>query len=153
MSKIFKTDEAIVDLARDKFEETGLSQLGVNLKVMSVTKAKQPLKISRANATTEYLIKDSDVITLFVYEDVFDRLTDDYKELLMEGALSNVSYDTEKERILIDNGQYSELLRMRRKYPNYVDVVETAQLIMDDIVEEEKRKKEEEREAKKAKKK
>lgn len=150
MSKIFKTSEDIVELAIDKFNETGLPQVGVNLKVMSITKAKQPLKISRANATTEYLIKDSDVVTLFVFEDAFDRLTDDYKEILMEGALSNVSYDTEKERIVIDNSQYGEVLRMRKKYQNYVDIVETSQLIIDDIIEEEKMKKEQEREAKKA---
>jgi len=151
MSKIFKTDEDILKLANEKFNETGLPQVGVNLKVMSVTKSKQPLKIARANATTEWLIKDSDVVTLFVYEDAFDRLTDDYKEKLMEGVLSNVSYDTEKERIIIDNSQYGEILRMRKKYDNYVDVVETAQLLIEDLIEEERRRKEEERENKRKK--
>ena len=151
MSKIFKTDEDILKLANEKFDETGLPQVGDNLKVMSVTKSKQPLKITRANATTEWLIKDSDVVTLFVYEEAFDRLTDAYKEKLMEGVLSNVSYDTEKERIIIDNSQYGEILRMRKKYDNYVDVVETAQLLIEDLIEEERRRKEEERENKRKK--
>jgi len=151
MSKIFKTNEDILKLAHDKFNETGLQQIGVNLKVMSVTKSKQPLKIARANATTEWLIRDSDVVTLFVYEEVFDRLSDEYKNILMEGVLSNVAYDTDKERILIDNSQYGELIRMRRKYPNYIDIIEASQIIIDEIAEEEKARKEAEKENKKRK--
>ena len=32
MSKIFETDESIVNLARDRFEDTGLAHYGVDLK-------------------------------------------------------------------------------------------------------------------------
>lgn len=152
MAKIFETSQDIAELAHDKFDETGLPQMGMNLKVMSVTKSNEILKVKRANATTEFLTKNSDVITLYIYEDAFDRLTDDYKARLMEGALSNVSYDTEKDKLMVDSSKYGEFLRMRRKYADYGDILEASVLVIDQIAEEEKERKEEERAAKAAKK-
>ena len=149
MAKIFETSADISELAHKKFEETGLQQMGVTLKVMSLTKAKDVLKVSRANATTEFLTKKSDVITLYVYEDVFDRLTDAQKEVVMEGVRSNVSYDGGEDKLIIDNRRYGELARMKHKFPYYADVLELTLVIMDEIIEEEKARKEEEREAKK----
>ena len=143
--KIYETSADIAELCQAKWEETSLPQMGMNLKVMSVTKSKDVLKVGRANATTEFLTKNSDIITLYVYEDAFDRLSDEFKEKLMEGVLSNVSYDTEKDKLLVDNSRYGELIRMRRKYPSYVDIIETATMVIEQIAEEEKQRKEEEK--------
>lgn len=151
--KFFDTSEDILELAHDKFEETNLPQVGVYLKVISVDKAKDVLKIARANATTEYITKKSDMCTLLIYEEAFDRLTDELKSKLMEGALSNVSYDTEKGKLIVDNSKYGEIFRMRRKYSNYVDMAETASLVVEQIAEEERQRKEEEKERKAAAKK
>ena len=149
MAKIFTTDDDIVQLVQDEFEDTGLPQLGVNIKVMSVTKANEIVKVSRASATTQHLTHTSDLVTLFVYEEAFDRLSDDYKTLLVKGALSNVSYDTEKDRLNVDTTRYGELIRMRRKYPEYVDAIETGTLVIEQIADEEKERKENEKKAKK----
>lgn len=148
MAKIFETDKSIVDLAETVYSETGLDKMGFSLKVMSVTKSKDLLKISKANATTEFLVNDTDIITLYVYEDAFDRLSDDYMRVLMEGVLSNVYYDTEKEKLIIDNTRYGEFIRMRRKYPRYGDIIETSVAVMEEIEEEEKQRKEAEKAAK-----
>lgn len=149
MAKIFETSADIAELAQDKFEETGLAQMGINLKVLSVTKSKVVLKASRANATTHHLT-GKDVI-LIVYEEAFDRLTDDFKNKLMEGAISNISYDTEKDKLNVEGDYAKELFRMRRKYADYVDIAETSYLVIEEIEEEEKKRKEAEREMKKAK--
>ncbi len=143
MAKIFETSQDIAELAQDKFEETGLPQMGINLKVLSVTKSKNVLKVSRANATTHFLT-DKDVI-LVVYEEAFDRLSDEFKNKLMEGAISNISYDTEKDKLNVENDIAKEMFRMRRKHENYVDVVETSYLVVEQIEDEEKRRKEEEK--------
>ena len=149
MAKIFETSADIAELAQDKFEETGLAQMGINLKVLSVTKSKVVLKATRANATTHHLT-GKDVI-LIVYEEAFDRLTDDFKNKLMEGAISNISYDTEKDKLNVEGDYAKELFRMRRKYADYVDIAETSYLVIEEIEEEEKKRKEAEREMKKAK--
>lgn len=143
MAKIFETSQDIAELAQDKFEETGLPQMGIDLKVLSITKSKNVLKVSRANATTHFLT-DKDVI-LIVYEEAFDRLSDEFKNKLMEGAISNISYDTEKDKLNVENDVAKEIFRMRRKHENYVDVVETSYLVVEQIEDEEKRRKEEEK--------
>ena len=152
MAKLFKTSEDIVQMAEDKFEEQSLPQIGINLKVISMTKANEVLKVSKASATTEFLTKSSDMVTLFVYEDAFDRLTDEQKDKLMEGALSNISFDSEKDKLNVDNSRYGEFIRMRRKYEDYGDIIEESIMVIEQLADEEKRAKEEERAAKKAKK-
>ena len=143
MAKIFETSQDIAELAQEKFEDTGLAQMGINLKVLSVTKSKSVLKVSRANATTHFLT-DKDVI-LVVYEEAFDRLSDDFKNKLMEGAISNISYDTEKDKLNVEGDIAKEMFRMRRKYENYVDAMETSYIVIEQIEDEEKRRKEEEK--------
>ena len=143
MAKIFETSQDIAELAQEKFEDTGLAQMGINLKVLSVTKSKSVLKVSRANATTHFLT-DKDVI-LVVYEEAFDRLSDEFKNKLMEGAISNINYDTEKDKLNVESDIAKEMFRMRRKYENYVDAMETSYIVIEQIEDEEKRRKEEEK--------
>ena len=137
--KIFETSQEFVDLALDKFDETTLPQIGINLKVISVARAKQILKVTRANPTTQFLTNKDIILT--IYEEAFDRLSDEYKEKLMEGALSNVTYDFDKDKLNVDNDFSREIFRMRKKYDNYVDIAETSYHVIEEILEEEREKK------------
>ena len=148
MAKFFETSEDILELAQNKFEDTNLPQMGVNLRVVSTTKAREVLKVGKESAKTEWLTKENDLCTLIIYEEAFDRLNDEAKERLMEGVLSNVGYDSEKGKIVLDNSRYGEILRMRQKYKNYVDLVEAAELCIEQIADEERERKEAEKEAK-----
>ena len=143
MAQFFETSEDIKNLALTKFEETGLPQMGIELKLISVTKNKNVLKASKAGATVQYLTKKD--AFLIIYEEAFDRLTDEGKEKLMEGALSNISYDTEKDKLNVETDIAKEMFRMRRKYADYVDVLETSYAVISEIEEEEKQRKEEEK--------
>lgn len=146
--KFFETSDEIKELALSKFEETSLAQMGISLKVISTTKAKNVLKASKAGATLHFLTKKDAI--LIIYEEAFDRLSDEYKEKLMEGALSNISYDADKDKLNVDSDIAREIFRMRRKYDNYVDILETSYLTIEQIEEEERQRKEEEKLAKKA---
>jgi hypothetical protein len=150
MSKIFETDTEIVKLAEEKWSETGLEHIGINIKYLSVPKSKTILKAQRASATTNFLTKKDVIITVF--EEAFERLTDEHKNLLLEGCMSNISYDAEKDKWNVETDFAKEILRMRHKYPNYVDVAEESLLIIESIEDEERRRKEEEKLAKKEKK-
>jgi TRAP-type mannitol/chloroaromatic compound transport system substrate-binding protein len=141
--KIFETSADIAELAQEKFEDTNLAQMGINLKVLSITKSKSVLKVSRANATTHHLT-GKDVI-LMVYEEAFDRLSDEFKNKLMEGAISNISYDTEKDKLNVEGDIAKEIFRMRRKFDNYTDIMEASYIVMEEIEDEERRRKEEEK--------
>ena len=63
----------------------------------------------------------------------------------MEGAFSGVSYDSEKDKTNVDSDIAKEIFRMRRKYPNYVDIVEASYIVIEQIEDEEKQRKEEEK--------
>lgn len=143
MAKFFETSQDIAELVQSKWEDTGLAQMGIELKLISVTKAKNVLKASKAGATINYLTKKD--AFLIIYEEAFDRLTDEYKEKIIEGALSNISYDTEKDKLNVEGDIAKELFRMRRKYENYVDIMEASYLVISQIEEEEKERKEAEK--------
>lgn len=143
MAKFFETSEDIKNLALSKFNETGLPQMGIELKLMSVTKGKNVVKASKAGATVHYLTKKD--VFLVIYEEAFDRLSDEYKDKLMEGALSNISYDTEKDKLNVEMDVAKEMFRMRKKYTDYVDAMETSYILINEIEEEEKQRKEDEK--------
>lgn len=143
MAKFFETSQDIAELVQSKWENTGLSQMGIELKLISVTKAKNVLKASKAGATINYLTKKD--AFLIIYEEAFDRLSDEYKERILEGALSNISYDTDKDKLNVETDIAKELFRMRRKYENYVDIMEASYLVINQIEEEEKERKEAEK--------
>ena len=141
--KFFETSADIAELVQSKWEETGLAQMGIELKLISVTKAKTVLKASKAGATINYLTKKD--AFLIIYEEAFDRLSDEYKVKLLEGALSNISYDTEKDKLNVEGDIAKEIFRMRRKYENYVDIMEASYGVISQIEEEERERKEAEK--------
>jgi hypothetical protein len=142
MAKIFETSADLLELANGKFEDAGLTHT-VSLRVLSTNKAKNVLKVSRANAILKGVTKDD--VVLVIYEEAFDRLSDEYKEKLMEGAFSGIYYDPDKDKINVDSDIAKEIFRMRRKYGNYVDSMEAAYIVIEEIEDEERRRKEEEK--------
>lgn len=150
MSKIFETSNDLVELGQLKFNETGLNDVGIRLKVLSLTKSNVAAKVTKANATTNFISHGQIDVVLYLYEELLDRLDDDMKDRLIEGALSNLSYDGEKDKLNIDNSPFGEVVRMSKKYPDYVSDLETAQLTIEQLQEEIKERKAAEKEAKKA---
>lgn len=142
MDKIFETSQDILELAQAKFEDAGLVHT-VGLRVLSTKKAKNVLKLSKANAILHGVTKDD--VVLIIYEEAFDRLPDDYKEKLMEGVFSNVNYDADKDKLNVESDIAKEIFRMRRKYQNYVDMMEASYIIVQEIEDEEKQRKEDEK--------
>ena len=153
MAKFFKTSEDIIELIEDKFSETGLEHYGINLKIKSTSKLKDLMSVTKESAKTEYLAKSQDMVSIIVYEELFDRLNDETKILLTEMYLSGISFDSEKDKISVDKNPINLILNMKRKYGNnFLDRIEEVQLINQQMIEEEKERKEAEKAAKKAKK-
>jgi phosphate-selective porin len=153
MAKLFETSSDVKETIVNKFEETGLSRV-VNLKIISTSKGKSIFKVTKASATTEFIANKDSLVQILVYEEAFDRLDDESKELLTEMVLSNVSYDGEKDKVVVETNPFKQVYGMRKKYGDTIlDKMEAASLVIEEIEEEEKEKKQAEKEAKKAKKK
>ncbi len=149
MAKFFETSADIVELAEEIFDKTGLNSYGLQLKVMSVGKSKDVVKVSKANPTTEFLTKKEGIIQLQVYEAAFERLDDEARMMFLEMAFSNISYDLDKDKINVDNVPFHQVFRMRAKYGEaFLNKLELGYIIIDQIEEENKARKEEEKAAK-----
>lgn len=151
MGKFFTTSEDICELIRDEFSKTDLESYGINLNIMSTKKSKDVINVTKANARTEFIIKQEDVIQVCVYEAAFDRLTDDVKQRLVEMALSIVHFDSEKNKLTVDSNPYTQLFNGSRKYGAEValNTIELSYMTIAQIEEEEKARKEEEKASKK----
>lgn len=143
MAKFFETSEEIQSLIQDEFINNGLATYGLNLKVISTVKGKDIITVSKASPTTEYISKQDSMIIVTVYEKAFDCLDEQGKRIFIEAALSNISYDSEKDKILIDKSQANMIHRMRHKYNNGIlDILEQNELIIRHLEELEKEEKE-----------
>ena len=154
MGKLFDSSEYVVEMVSEEVSKVGLESIGITVKTMSLTKAKDIIKVSKANATTEHLAKCDDMVCVYVYEQDFERLDEEAQRKFVEMAISSVSYDSEKDKINIVSHPYLNLFRMCQKYgEEFVNTVEAGYLAIQQIEDEEREEKErlkEERAAKKA---
>ena len=148
MAQIFETSEDIAKIVNDEFVKTGLQSLGVNLKVLSTTKSKDIFKLSKTSPTTAFLTKKD--LQLVIYERAFDLLAEDMKERLIEMVLSNVSFDSEKDKLIVDTNPFNQIFNMRRKYGETIlNDLESGYLAIKQIEDDEKELKERQKEEKK----
>ena len=150
MAKLFETTEDYAELIHNEFDKTGLGPMGINLKVLSISKQKELIKVSKTSATTAFLTHNDIQVTLF--EEAFERLPKDMQIRLIETALSNVWYDSDKDKLNVETNPFVQIFNMRKKYPSIVDDMETAYLTIKQMEDEEKERKAAEKESKKAKK-
>lgn len=149
---LFETSNDIAEVIENAFDEAGLTNYGINLKIMSTSKAKDVIKVSKASATTEFLAKKDGMVMVTVYEAAFDRLDGESQKILTEMAVSNVSMDLEKDKVNVETNPYIQLFNMRRKYGERADnVLEAAYAAIQQILEEEKAAKEAKKQAKQQK--
>lgn len=138
MGKLFKSSDYVEDIVRTKFSETGLEPV-LSLKVMSTTKSNELIKVGKASQETEFLTNDSNMVSVVVYEAAFEKLNEDGQLKTVEGAISKISYDGEKDKIIIDKSDMNMLNRMRHKYSNDVlDYFEQGVMAIQQIEQEEK---------------
>lgn len=143
MKKLFESSEYVVEGIKNEFSSCGLEAYGINLKVISTVKAKNIISVAKASATTEFVSKQDTMLIVTVYEAAFERLDENGQKIFIEAALSNVSYDSEKDKLNIDNNVANMLHRMRHKYGNGIlDILELNELIVQQIEDEEKEAKE-----------
>jgi hypothetical protein len=73
MAKLFESSADVIELAENKFDETTLSDLGINLKVISTAKAKagaenQGVAALKIKAKIMYKIKAKIFVSHFKYK-------------------------------------------------------------------------------------
>lgn len=152
MAKLGKISEETNELIENIISENGLDNY-VTVKTYAVKKSKELIKIKKAGPIEGELTKDEQTVFIIVYEEAFDRLNDNMKEILMRDALNNIIFNTENGKVSIGAPHITVTTWGRQKYGDeLLNAAESAVLAMEQIAEEEKERKQAEKESKKSKK-
>ena len=147
-----EASEDYVKLVEEVVAETGLDRMGVDFQVYNLLKTKnEVVRVQKANEIAEILTNREDLVIVSIFEKAFDKVDAKTQRLWVEAALAKVSYDTEKDKLVIGGEPTLTIpLGMYHKYDKLaVDMAELEQLTLQQIRDEE----EEEKERKKAEKK
>lgn len=151
MAKFFELTDENQTLVNDVFQDTGMHNY-MNLKMVGVSKAKELIKVSKANPLAEYVGKCPDTIVCAIYEDAFDRLDEKTKRLLLIDAFGVVFFDDEKDKISIGAPQIVVTVAGRMKYgEDLINAAETGVLAIQQVEDEKREQKELEKANKKNK--
>ena len=151
MAKFFELTDENQTLVNDVFQDTGMHNY-MNLKMVGVSKAKELIKVSKANPLAEYVGKCPDTIVCAIYEDAFDRLDEKTKRLLLIDAFGVVFYDDEKDKISIGAPQIVVTVAGRMKCgEDLINAAETGVLAIQQLEDEKREQKELEKANKKNK--
>ena len=140
-----EASEEYVKLVEDAVAETGLDRMGVDFQVYDLLKTKnEVVRVSRANEIAEILSNREDLVIVAICENAFSRVDERTQRLWIESALTKVSYDSEKEKLVIGGEPTIVVpLGMYHKYGNVaVDMAELEQLTLQQIRDEEAEEKE-----------
>lgn len=154
MAKLTMASPEIEKLVNEVASEMGLTQMGVEFQALNCKKAKEIVKVSKANEVTEILSNRETLVVVIVYEEAFDRVDEKTKWMWIRMALDCVSYDGEKDKVNLTTPTITVPLGFYQKYGNVaVQNAELALLTIQIIQDEEKARKEAEKALKKGKKK
>lgn len=142
MAKIEKASIEIEEMVDAVAEEMGFNQLGLEFLVFNVKKAKEVVKIKRADEVTEVAIKKEDVLVVFVYEKAFEKVDKANQVMWIRGEMDKVSYDYERDKISLKASMISLPLSFYQKYgESALQNAELAIHTIQQVEEEEKQRK------------
>ena len=138
----------LVKLVEDAVAKAGLEQLGIRVEAIRLNKSKNAYgEVLKGNDLVKLFTNGEDVIAVALFEDLFDRLDEKNKKLLIESLVAQISYDFDKDKLVITKPELNVPLGMYRKYgTDAVSATEMALMTVEQINEEKKA----EKEAKKA---
>lgn len=147
VKSLSKASEEYVELVERVADEVGIGKY-VAINVFDMNKSKKDvIKIKKTSVPMEVSLDGEDMIDVYIYEKAFDLTDDETKRMWIEGALSQVAYDMEKGKVILNQEPVISLtLGMYEKYKNVA--IEKAQLAIYTIAQIEDKEKEEKEQAK-----
>lgn len=150
-----KASDEYVKLVEEAVSETGLDRMGVDFQVYNLIKTKnEVVRVQKASEIAEILTNREDLVIVSIYEKAMDRTDEKTRRMWLEAALTKVSYDSEKDKLVIGGEPTLTIpLGMYHKYDKLaVDMAELEQLTLQQIRDEEEEEKQRQKELKKSKK-
>ena len=133
-------EEKVKNLAN----EMGLRATGINVTPVRLKKSKKEVgQVLKANDLVELFTGDNSTVAVAIYEDAFDRVDEQTREIWIRSLLSQISYDMDKDKIVITKPELNIPIGLYHKFGNIaVEKAELALLTLQQIADEEKEAKE-----------
>jgi hypothetical protein len=121
MARYEEPFEDTQSLFNEVIESTGLNNY-INITVLANNKAKEIFKVNKSNELLKYRTGDDVIIVL--NENIFEKLTDEQKRIVVEEAIAYISFDSEKDKVIITQPDFMAHSGILRKHTfNTIEVV------------------------------
>lgn len=146
-------DESLENKVKNMATTFGLSDSGIKVEALRLNKiGKEVGEIVKGNDLVK-LFAGKDVVAIALLEEAFLQVDDKTQNMWIESLLSQIYYDSEKEKIKIEKPEITISTGMYNKYQGLaVDMAVLGQLTLEQLREQEKERKEQEKLLKKGKK-
>lgn len=146
-------DESLEKKVKELASSVGLREQGITIEPIRLNSKKSYGEVIKANELVTLFTGDSDMVCICLNEELFDELDEQTQIVLIESLLSQVSYDSEKEKVVITKPEIHVGLGMLHKYKEVVvQKLEAAYYGLQQIEERKKKAKEEKKAARAEKK-
>lgn len=137
--KIIKASDDVIEFIEKIIDTTALKGY-VEFRILNNESQKALVTASKASATTEYFARTSPCVIIYVNEELWYRLDDEnLREMLVRDSIDGVSYDPEKDKLVVEKPQINISLGTWRKYgETLVKAAETVVMAVKQIEEEKK---------------
>lgn len=143
-------DEALERKVKDLAGAAGLREQGITIEPIALNSKKSYGEVIKANELVTLFTGDSDMVCVAINERLFLELDDQSQTVLIESLLSQIWYDSEKEKIMINKPELQVGLGMYHKYKEVaVQKLELAYYTLQQLEERKKAEKEAKKAAKK----
>lgn len=121
-------------------DSVGLTDYGVNIEAIRLNKTKNTIgEVLQGNDLLKLFTGEDNLVAIALYEDAFLAVDDATQNVWIEGLLSQISFDTEKEKVVITKPEIQVSLGMYNKYGNVAtQKAELALHVIHQIQEKEK---------------
>lgn len=98
MAKFEAPFEDVEQLFNEKIQTRNLDQF-INIAIVVNNKAKEIFKVVKANDLFKH--RTGDDVIIILNQNIFDKLEDLHKHIVVEDALACIHYDTEKDKLIM----------------------------------------------------
>lgn len=136
-------DESLEKKVKTLAREMHITDWGINVEAIRLKKSKKEVgTVLKANDLVTLFTGDESLVAVALYEEALNRMDSQNQDLVIRSLLSQISYDADKDKIVITKPELQISLSMYRQFGDIaVKSAELQLLTLAQIADEEKEKK------------
>ena len=136
-------DESLEKKVKTLAREMHITDWGINVEAIRLKKSKKEVgTVLKANDLVTLFTGDESLVAVALYEEALNRMDSQNQDLVIRSLLSQISYDADKDKIVITKPELQISLGMYRQFGDIaVKSAELQLLNLAQIADEEKEKK------------